>query len=414
MSSALHLGSYWDYGDTAEDAIHRIHSYPAKFPAFITSKALDCAAEQGIVVNVVADVFCGCGTAAVEARKNGKHFWGCDINPLAALIAQVKTHHYRDSVLLRYYNQIRGEFNRTKLCQDDYVFIGDRITYWFETQNIEDLLRLDLAIRRCTPPRSRHRKFFLCAFSNILKPTSFWLTKSIKAQRDPNKAPRKVMETFEDQFELMRSANRDNRFPVPSAKVHIKTQDFLASTEPACLVDLIVTSPPYVTSYDYADIHQLSSLWLRYASDYRTLRKCMVGNQYRVRPPDRKLLRQLGIAVDDTYRSLLRVDRRKGYSVGRYFIDLDRAAKKCASMLNAGGMVVIVIGNTNYKGIKIDNANHLANCMERAGLIHLEKVQRKISRKTMTPYRDSLGRFSRDATCRKVYSEEFVIIGRKQ
>ena len=26
-------------------------------------------------------------------------------------------------------------------------------------------------------------------------------------------------------------------------------------------IDLIITSPPYVTSYEYADLHQLSLLW---------------------------------------------------------------------------------------------------------------------------------------------------------
>ena len=48
------------------------------------------AEEKGMEVKTVADVFCGCGTTAVEAKKNGKDFWGCDINPVATLIAQVK------------------------------------------------------------------------------------------------------------------------------------------------------------------------------------------------------------------------------------------------------------------------------------------------------------------------------------
>lgn len=35
-------------------------------------------------------------------------------------------------------------------------------------------------------------------------------------------------------------------------------------------VDLLVTSPPYVTSYEYADLHQLSLIWLRFGDDYRS------------------------------------------------------------------------------------------------------------------------------------------------
>ena len=32
-------------------------------------------------------------------------------------------------------------------------------------------------------------------------------------------------------------------------------------------ISLIVTSPPYVTSYEYADLHQLTALWLEYTKD---------------------------------------------------------------------------------------------------------------------------------------------------
>ena len=101
--------SSWDFGDTTEELIHRIHPYPARFPAFITTKALQHADDQGVRVRNVADVFCGCGTTAVEAKRNGKDFWGCDINPLATLIAQVKTHCYRDSDLERTLAAIRHE-----------------------------------------------------------------------------------------------------------------------------------------------------------------------------------------------------------------------------------------------------------------------------------------------------------------
>ena len=407
---------YWDFGDRTdrrEDPIHRIHSYPAKFPAFITTKALQYADQQGVDVKVVADVFCGCGTTAVEAKRNGKHFWGCDINPVATLIAKVKTRSYRDATLVRYFDAIQDEFCSAAPAPEDRERIGDRIRYWFEEQNIENLLRLDLAIRHRTPPTSPYRAFFRCAFSNILKPTSRWLTKSIKAQLDPRKSPRGVMEAFEDQFAAMRTANRRNRFPNAGQQVSIRTRNFLAPTEPACRADLIVTSPPYVTSYDYADIHQLSTLWLRCA-DYRALRKNMLGNQCGVEPPDPVAVDALGPTIGATYRRLFRKDRRKARSVARYFLDMDKAVVKCRRMLNDGGMAVFVIGNTQYKGVRIDNAQHLADCMARAGFRDVETVPRKVSWKIMTPYRDARGRFTRDSTQRRVYGEEFVVVGRRQ
>ena len=414
MSNSENSPSYWDFGDKREDLIHRIHSYPARFPAFITTKALQYAEQQGVSVRTVADVFCGCGTTAVEAKRNGKDFWGCDINPVASLIAEVKTHHYRDAVLAGYFDAIVDEFRRTKPTPVARARISNRIRYWFEERNIEDLIRLDQAIRKRTSASSAYRKFFLCGFSNILKPTSRWLTKSIKAQLDPHKSPRRVMEAFEEQFALMRKANQENRFPIPSPRVQISTQNFLASMEPDCRPDLIVTSPPYVTSYDYASIHQLSMLWLRWVSDYRTLRKDMLGNQYGVEAPEPAAVKGLGATAERTYRDLLGKDRRKAHSVARYLVDMDKVVAKSVRMLNDRGMAVFVIGNTQYESVKIDNAKHLVDCMGRADFRSIETIPRKVSLKTMTPYRDARGRFTRDSTQRQVYGEEFVVIGRKR
>ena len=404
---------FWDFGAGKEDLIHRIHSYPAKFPAFITTKALQYAQQKGVKVETVADVFCGCGTTAVEARKNGKNFWGCDINPVATLIAQTKTRHYRNIVLEQFFSAVNNRFYSVKTNEEDYKRINDRIRHWFEEKNIEDLLRLYKAIRLEISNHSSYQKFFLCAFSNILKPTSKWLTKSIKAQFDPYKSPHNVMEAFEDQFRLMRKANQENTLPQEST-VRIVTRNFLSMRAKKYSMDLIITSPPYVISYDYADIHQLSALWLGFVSDYRDLRKNMIGNQYGIHPPSEYEIKQLSETGRITYNNLLQMDRRKAISISRYLMDIEETATKCWRMLKSNGMAVFVIGNTQYKGVKIENAQYLAECMERAGFHDIETIKRKVSLKIMTPYRDSRGRFTRDASKRKVYNEEFVVAGRKK
>ena len=78
---------------------------------------------------------------------------------------------------------------------------------------------------------------------------------------------------FEDQFALMRKANGENIFPANGSNVQIVKRNFLSIRPKKPLADLIVTSPPYVVSYDYASIHQLSALWLGFTYDYRDLRK---------------------------------------------------------------------------------------------------------------------------------------------
>ena len=221
------------------------------------------------------------------------------------------------------------------------------------------------------------------------------------------------MEAFADQIALMRRANANNHFPRPAAKTQIRARNFLGRTRSRAKADLIVTSPPYVTSYNYADIHQLSTLWLGYATDYRSLRRNMLGNRHGVRKPQPGMVRKLGDAAWHTYRDMREADPSHASSIARYFVDLDKAVRRCWAILEESGMAVFVIGNTQYKGVKVENAAHLAASMERAGFEDVCAIPRKVSLKIMTPYRDARGRFTRDSTQRQVYAEEFVLIGRK-
>jgi len=97
---------FWNTGGQKENKMHRIHAYPAKFPAFITSKAINYAKDRGKKIEWIADIFCGCGTTAYEAKRNGKNFWGSDINQVAILIAKTKSKSYQDRKLIQYFSFI--------------------------------------------------------------------------------------------------------------------------------------------------------------------------------------------------------------------------------------------------------------------------------------------------------------------
>ena len=326
----------------------------------------------------------------------------------------MKTHRYRDIALARSFGDIWEEFNGIAVSEEERDSVSDRIRYWFDEEHVNDLLRLRGAIKQSTKAGSAQQRFFLCGFSAILKSTSYWLTKSIKPQKDPNKEPRNVIDVFEEQIAKMRRANEENIFPRSNAKTDIRTEDFIGGSCNKDPVDLIVTSPPYVTSYDYADIHQLSTLWLGYADDYRSLRSNMLGNRHGVNTPNVTRIRKLGSVAWRTYQNLSKEDPSRASSIARYFVDLDKAVRRCNEILVPSGMAVFVIGNTQYKGVNVDNAKFLASCMKRAGFTQVSATPRKVSRKIMTPYRDCKGRFTRNPGERQAYAEEFVLTGMKQ
>lgn len=97
--SEIPVNSFWNHDLQKELKMHRIHAYPARFPSLMITKSLEHAGKSGIKAETIADVFCGCGTTALEARRNHINFWGCDINPIATLIAKVKSEQYVEKVL---------------------------------------------------------------------------------------------------------------------------------------------------------------------------------------------------------------------------------------------------------------------------------------------------------------------------
>ncbi len=402
---------YWRSGRSAELRLHRIHAYPAKFPAFIPTKALQFAQSEGIKVRRAGDIFCGCGTVAYEARREGIDFWGCDINPVATLIARTKSGTFAEERLDEYFAGIQAKVRRASAKLDLPATAISRLNYWYSDEQFRALAKLLNAINYAVPAQSRYCSFFHCAFSNILKATSRWLTKSIKPQVDPVKKPVDPWATFITQFEMMKSAFRQSS-ATSKSDVCILTEDFLKLSNAPGDIDILITSPPYVTSYEYADLHQLSSLWLGYASDYRDLRNGSIGSAQHDLDFNREIKR-LNTVGSQIVFGLFDQDKAIARAAANYFLDMQAVAARCHGLIRKNGLALFVIGNTEYKGVRIDNAAHLAESLLRGGFSSVRAAKRKMSGKILTPYRSATGKFSSSGDGRHVYGEEFVLIAAK-
>ncbi len=406
----INIDDEWNFGDD-EFLMHTLHAYPAKFPAFIASKAFDYAEKEGVNVKSVSDIFCGCGTVALEAMIQGKDFWGCDINPVATLIARAKSTIYDVKKVEEYYKQICDRVKNTSEPDLLYDNANERLKYWFTKKNYMDLYKIKDSIDICIP-NGKYKIAFLCLFSAILKAASKWLTKSVKPQVDPNKKEMDVQKLFFCEYNKFVRAIKEMENVSNISKIEIKNSNFLKIRK-FPKVDLVITSPPYVTSYEYADLHQLSSLWLGFTEDYRELRKGSIGSvynveDYRIKGDDLnevgKLIVNQLLANKGTYS--------KARSVARYYLDMQKVVARCKKMLNEGGMVFFVVGDTEYKGIKIMNSEHLIQSLQGSGYVDIKIGKRRISKKMLTPYRDECGKFSSDKMQRTIYHEELIISGR--
>lgn len=158
----------------------------------------------------------------------------------------------------------------------------NRINYWFSEKNKIELGKILRVIY--SEEDETIRNFFLVAFSHILKSCSIWLQESTKPTRDLNKTPSKPYEAFRRHLMKMQKGNEAFYRIVPpkvrdnlNQYLKIRISDARKQSVQDESVDLVITSSPYVTSYEYADLHQLSTIWLDLADDLTEYKKEFIG-----------------------------------------------------------------------------------------------------------------------------------------
>ncbi len=275
----------WTFGDLTSRhtsyVSHGYHRYPAKFIPQLTRKVIEQYSEEGALI---CDPFMGSGTTVLEALLAKRKVIGTDINPVAVLITQAKLRPFppkylqeQTSALLRdMKNQIAEEVHQQlpltlNSARVDYLLPeNERLVYWYPIKEIRQELAIILAhINKLADIHLK--RYFQCAFSHILKNTSIWLNKSTKPTRDLKKSVPAPLKSFTRHVRKMNNRNRKLYFlmdPLIHERLdeyaRVANGDARRQQSAENMVDLVVTSPPYVTSYEYADLHQLTALWFSY------------------------------------------------------------------------------------------------------------------------------------------------------
>ena len=266
--------------------------------------------------------------------------------------------------------------------------------------------------------RGRSTKdFFLVALSHILKNCSRWLQSSTKPQVDPNKNPTDPFVAFQAHAKQMMKKNAEfyaqlSKDKYLKTKCEIRLEDARKTSIRANSVGAIITSPPYVTSYEYADIHQLTGYWYEYITDLTEFRKNFIGTFYSL---NQEL--ECGSALaQEIIDSLLKKDKRTAKEVANYFKDMQAVAKEMHRVLKKGGHVCLVIGNTTFKNVKVKSAEVFAEILSDLDFEMVEIIKRSIPYKLIPTIRDKkTGKFSKmeNKNSKLVYPEEYILIAKK-
>jgi len=406
----------WSFSDkTRKDTAyitHGYHRYPAKFIPQIVSRLAEKYTHEG---DFIVDPFGGCGTAVVESKVMGRPSIAVDINPVAVLITKAKITPIDPAKIEKEFINLQKKLDtyseNTKVKAPEH----ERIDYWFKPTEKRKLAFIFAEISKIKGQDTQD--FFFCGFSNILKNCSIWLQKSNKPTRDFGKKPSEPIKTFLRQIKMMLRGNVQ-LFELLSERGHLKIPSKVFCTDARKIpvkddtINLIVTSPPYVTSYEYADLHQLTALWLEYTKDLSDFRKRFIGTSYH----NKKDLVLNSIFAEKIRNELLKKDKKTAEEVSTYFSEMNQVFIEMKRILKKGGKICIVIGNTSLKGVIISNAEVFTEQLQNLGLKIVDIIKRKIPSKNLPSSRDKkTGKFASINNKNKVsvYPTEYILIMEK-
>lgn len=402
---------------------HSYHRYPAKFIPQLVDKLVSQYTNEG---DIVCDPFGGCGTTLVQSKVSGRKSIGFDINPVAKLITDTKTR----AIIPTKLTEVRELFVKK---HDQYrekknnVHHNERVYYWFDKKVVRKLDSIYSAILDIKDTESR--RFFLCAFSHVLKNCSRWLMKSIKPTIDQGKVfpdPETIflkhLDSMIKKNEVFYGSLKESvRLKIPAKmKLWNSTKKLPLKDES---IDLIVTSPPYVTSYEYADLHQLSLLWFgddkkhfknwnRVVDEFLDFKKQFIGSSHKKVAHNEfqsKIAKDIVAKLDVQNRSL-------SQSVAGYFDDMKSAFAEMYRILKKGKKAGVIIGNTELLGVPILNAQVATEQMLNIGFTKAELIKREVSNKMITPWRDNeTGKFTghTNPSKKRAYEYEYVLLMEK-
>jgi hypothetical protein len=339
------------------------------------------------------------------------------VNPVATMITRVKTTPIKPDTLSKAYNKLKAwlDLHSSDLQVD--IPESDRINYWFSLERQHEIAYIINAIEQ--EKSKKIREFFLCALSHCFKTCSIWLQTSTKPTRDLNKQPAEAIPAFNVQTKRMMARNEKFYKKLEtegnlSVRSRIYTRDARRTRIAPGSVKLLITSPPYITSYEYADLHELSGLWFEHFESLQEFRTQFIGT-FHTNNDTKTVKNELAQEIVD---SLYDANKRTGLEIAQYFRDIEKVIAEMRRVLTVGGRTCIVIGNTMRHDVKIKCAEIFTELLKDNNF-KVEQIWKRgvgLNSKYLPTIRDvNTGKFTnlKNKNYKRVYPEEYIIIGRK-
>jgi excisionase family DNA binding protein len=345
----------WEFrGSHTKTYTHGFHAYPAMFIPQVARKLLLAFTHEG---DTIADIFCGSGTALVEARLLGRHAVGVELNPLAVLIARAKTTPIEVETLHAALRQVSDTCRRSPLVPVAFS-PSSNLAFWFPPAISAKINSIKQAILGLSDDGLIC--FFYVALSEVIRRASLTKHAEFKLVRDKNKVENGVrldvygafMEAAMASVAAMGDFVRDASNATTTVIHGDSTTDVGIADES---LNMVLTSPPYGdsrTTVAYGQFSRLPAQWFGLLpDDAKDIDRTLLGGD-----ADAPIDDPVGGRSDTLRRSVALIaeqDVRRARDVVTFYRDLYRALERAVRYLKGGGYFAVVIGNRTVKGITL-------------------------------------------------------------
>ena len=360
------------HGSNGRYSTHAWHPFPARFPPQLPGYFIERLTGPG---DVVFDPMLGSGTTIIEAVGRHRNAVGCDIDPLARLVAEAKLSPLNPVQALQVGCLMVDKARRSYALQRPLLedALGKRfnaktrafVDYWFRPAQQLELIALLEAIRCHAPAETRQFLHMVLSSTIIAKSGGVSLARDLAHTRPHRVLDKKPVCAFDEFAKRLKTVLASGGSRESTADARILARSAENTGLPAESVDLVVTSPPYANNaIDYMRAHKFSLVWLGWQiGELTNIRARYLGH-------DAKTQHQwddLPVQCEDTIRRLACVAENKAAALRRYFGEMSSVLAELYRVLKPGKAAIVVVGSSNLCGIDVETHRGLAAVATSAG-----------------------------------------------
>lgn len=336
---------------------HKFHRYPGKFIPHVPRWAVKKHLKKDEPAFVL-DPFCGSGTTNVESLLQGHSCFGMDIDNISRLLTKVKTTPIDECLLSNVVSEVLHKIQQKKTAKFRPQI--PTLNHWFNNVAILELGIIRDVIDSYSDNKALHDFLKIC-FIAVIRRASNADNQTMKTYVSHTliKTPKSAKTLFEqvlpDYAKRLIAFGKEIK---PSTKNLVlpyqDARDFadLWQKDEHGLVDLVVTSPPYLKSVDYVYNQMAEYFWIGDLFDMETQpkqnikKKEYIGTESVMASNYKEFLETGVSSIDDISARIFKKAPKHSYIMSSYFKDMIRHFREVNRVLKPGGHYVLVVGDS--------------------------------------------------------------------